>query len=72
MRIDVHKLADEAKFNRFHALVLFWGVVILILDGYDLAVVGAAGAFGTLAVMLINHRLCASTHHYDAAKEATA
>lgn len=42
MRIDVHKLADEAQFNRFHALVLFWGVLILVLDGYDLAVVGAA------------------------------
>lgn len=42
MRIDIHKLADEAKFNRFHGLVLFWGVLILILDGYDLAVVGAA------------------------------
>ena len=41
-RIDVHKLADESKFNRFHAVVLFWGVLILILDGYDLAVVGAA------------------------------
>ncbi len=40
--IDVHKLADESKFNRFHAVVLFWGVLILILDGYDLAVVGAA------------------------------
>jgi len=38
-RIDVRKLADESKFNRFHALVLFWGVLILILDGYDLAVV---------------------------------
>lgn len=41
-KIDIHKLADEAKFNRFHASVLFWGVLILILDGYDLAVVGAA------------------------------
>jgi MFS transporter, AAHS family, benzoate transport protein len=41
-RIDVHKLADESEFNRFHALVLFWGVLILVLDGYDLAVVGAA------------------------------
>jgi MFS transporter, AAHS family, benzoate transport protein len=41
-RIDVHKLADESEFNRFHATVLFWGVLILILDGYDLAVVGAA------------------------------
>lgn len=41
-RIDVHKLVDEARFNRFHGLVLFWGILILILDGYDLAVVGAA------------------------------
>ncbi len=41
-RIDVHKLADEAEFNRFHAGVLFWGILILVLDGYDLAVVGAA------------------------------
>ncbi|MDM0116276.1 MFS transporter [Variovorax sp. J22R133] len=41
-RIDVHKLVDEAKFNRFHGLVLFWGILILVLDGYDLAVVGAA------------------------------
>ena len=40
--IDVRKLADESRFNRFHALVLFWGVLILVLDGYDLAVVGAA------------------------------
>ena len=41
-RIDVLKLADEANFTRFHALVLFWGLLILIFDGYDLAVVGAA------------------------------
>ena len=41
-RIDVHKLADEARFNRFHALVLFWCVLIIIFDGYDLAVVGIA------------------------------
>jgi AAHS family benzoate transporter-like MFS transporter len=41
-RIDVHKLADEAKFNRFHWSVLIWCFVILVLDGYDLAVAGAA------------------------------
>lgn len=41
-QIDVHKVADGASFNRFHGLVLFWGVLILVLDGYDLAVVGAA------------------------------
>ena len=40
--IDVHKIADASRFNRFHAIILFWGVLILILDGYDLAIVGAA------------------------------
>lgn len=41
-QIDVIKLANEAKYNKFHRLILFWGVLILILDGYDLSVVGAA------------------------------
>ena len=41
-RIDVHKLADEARFNGFHGLVLFWCVLIIIFDGYDLAVAGMA------------------------------
>jgi AAHS family benzoate transporter-like MFS transporter len=41
-RIDVHKLADEATFNRFHLTVLVWCFVILIIDGYDLAVAGVA------------------------------
>lgn len=40
--LDVQALAGNAKFNRFHGLVLFWCVLILIVDGYDLAVVGAA------------------------------
>lgn len=41
-RIDVHKLADEAKFNRIHFVVLFWCFLIVIADGYDLAVAGIA------------------------------
>jgi AAHS family benzoate transporter-like MFS transporter len=41
-RIDVHKLVDEARFNRFHGLVLGWCVLIIIIDGYDLAVAGIA------------------------------
>lgn len=40
--VDVQKLADAASFCKFHALILFWCVLILVLDGYDLAVVGAA------------------------------
>ena len=40
--IDVHKVADKAKFNGFHGLVLFWCALIIIFDGYDLAVAGIA------------------------------
>ncbi|SCU75790.1 Benzoate transport protein [Cupriavidus necator] len=41
-QIDVHKLADEARFNGFHGLVLFCCALIIIFDGYDLAVAGIA------------------------------
>ena len=40
--IDVHQLADSARFNRFHAKVLFWCLAIIIIDGNDIAVAGAA------------------------------
>jgi len=40
--IDVQRLADEARFNRFHGLVLFWCALIIVFDGYDLAVAGIA------------------------------
>jgi len=39
---DVQKLADEARFNAFHGLVPFWCALIIIFDGYDLAVAGIA------------------------------
>ncbi|KQV84844.1 MFS transporter [Massilia sp. Root351] len=41
-QIDVHKVSDGARFNRFHAGVLFWCAIIIICDGYDLAVAGIA------------------------------
>ena len=41
-QIDVHKLSDEAKFNGFHGKVLMWCALIIIFDGYDLAVAGIA------------------------------
>lgn len=40
--INLHKLADEARFNGFHRLVLFWCALIIVFDGYDLAVAGIA------------------------------
>ena len=41
-QIDVHKVADDARFNGFHCLVLFWCALIIVFDGYDLAVAGIA------------------------------
>ncbi|WP_027476621.1 MFS transporter [Curvibacter gracilis] len=40
--IDLHKLADEARFSGFHRGVLLWCALIIIFDGYDLAVAGIA------------------------------
>jgi AAHS family benzoate transporter-like MFS transporter len=40
--IDIHKIADAAKFNGFHASLLLWCALIIICDGYDLAVAGIA------------------------------
>jgi AAHS family benzoate transporter-like MFS transporter len=41
-QIDIHKLADGARFNKFHAGLLLWCAIIIICDGYDLAVAGIA------------------------------
>lgn len=40
--VNIYALTGDSKFNRFHGRILFWCVLILIIDGYDLAVVGAA------------------------------
>jgi AAHS family benzoate transporter-like MFS transporter len=39
-QIDVHKIIDEAKFNRFHWGLLFWCALVIIFDGYDLVIYG--------------------------------
>ena len=44
-QIDVHKLADEARFNPFRGQVLLWCALIIIFDGYDLAVAGIAAVW---------------------------
>ncbi len=41
-KIDVHEVADAARFSGFHAQVLFWSALIIVFDGYDLAVAGVA------------------------------
>jgi MFS transporter, AAHS family, benzoate transport protein len=41
-QIDVQQLCDDARFTKFHFTLLFWCALIIIFDGYDLAVVGIA------------------------------
>lgn len=40
--IDVHELADNARLNGYHYRILLWCALIIIFDGYDLAVAGIA------------------------------
>ncbi len=41
-QIDIQKLASDARLNTFHYSVLIWCALIIVFDGYDLAVVGIA------------------------------
>src|ERR1700737_3582525 len=41
-RIDVHELVDRARFNSFHAKLLTWCLLVIIIDGYGLVVAGVA------------------------------
>lgn len=40
--MNILNMAENSRFGKIHALVLFWCFLVLILDGYDLAVAGAA------------------------------
>jgi len=40
--INLQERIDASTFNGSHGIILFWCTLILVLDGYDLAVVGAA------------------------------
>ncbi|PLT32716.1 aromatic acid/H+ symport family MFS transporter [Bacillus sp. V5-8f] len=39
--ININRMIDESKFNRFHGLVLFWCAFVIVFDGYDLVVYGS-------------------------------
>jgi MFS transporter, AAHS family, benzoate transport protein len=41
-KVNVRDLADRARFNGFHRRVLVWCGLVIIFDGYDLAVAGIA------------------------------
>jgi AAHS family benzoate transporter-like MFS transporter len=40
--LNVQELVDAARINRFHITIFCWCFVIVVLDGYDLAVAGVA------------------------------
>lgn len=42
LTLNVNRLVDEAKFKPFHFKVLFWCLLIIIFDGYDLIIYGVA------------------------------
>jgi hypothetical protein len=39
--INVSQKIDQAKFNRFYFMVLFWCAFIIVFDGFDLVVYGS-------------------------------
>ncbi|CAD5109830.1 MFS transporter [Zestomonas carbonaria] len=39
-KIDIHEIIDNARFNRFHWMVMLWCALLLIFDGYDLFIYG--------------------------------
>lgn len=39
--INVLKMIDDSKFNRFHASLLFWCGLIIVFDGFDLVIYGS-------------------------------
>lgn len=41
-QLKINQVIDEAKFTRFHWGVLFWCLLIIIFDGYDLVIYGVA------------------------------
>ncbi|WP_196779984.1 aromatic acid/H+ symport family MFS transporter [Acinetobacter wanghuae] len=41
-RINVNDVIDTAKFTPFHFKVVFWCLIIILFDGYDLAINGVA------------------------------
>jgi AAHS family benzoate transporter-like MFS transporter len=40
--VQMNKLTEEASFNGFHFALLAWCFGVLVIDGYDMAIIGAA------------------------------
>src|SRR5699024_9457610 len=39
---NAEQLIKKTKINKFHGLLLFWGALLMLFDGFDLTVYGAA------------------------------
>lgn len=42
MNINVVEKINNAKFNKFHGLIVFWCAFAIVFDGYDLVIYGSA------------------------------
>lgn len=40
-KVNVNEVVDHSRFNRFHLMLVIWGFLILLGDGYDLMVYGS-------------------------------
>ena len=42
---NAEHIIQKAKFNKFHGILLLWGALLMLFDGYDLTVYGAVVPF---------------------------
>ena len=49
-----------------------WKALEHLDNSKQVRAIGVAGLIGAVAIMMINHRLFASTHHFDATLETVA
>ena len=38
---NAEQLVEKAKFSKFHGMLLFWGALLMLFDGFDLTIYGA-------------------------------
>lgn len=43
--INAEQFIKSAKFNKFHFILLLWGILLMIFDGFDLVIYGAVVPF---------------------------
>ena len=38
---NAEQMLEQTKFNKFHGMLLFWGALLMLFDGFDLVIYGA-------------------------------